>query len=241
MAFRPLRDGFRRLGSAGTISGAVAINGNLDVTGNITATGDIDGATLGGAATLDSLIVAGATNLQGPTQLDQTLRVIGITTLFGGSLAAPGLTFDGGGASSGLFMSTADQLQVARLGVSQMKLSSAGGPTFDVAFSTGAAANVSSSLNVQAKFAIESETLKTANYQLTNSDSWVKFNGTTLVMTSPATPGANQTLVLCNINASPGTFARNGLLINGAAADAALPTGLSVWSWDASAGSWYGG
>ncbi len=66
---------------------------------------------------------------------------------------------------------------------------------------------------------------KTANYTLTSGDEGVlfRFSGTTLTASLPAAaPTASWYALIENINASPVTLSRNGLLINGAASNITL-------------------
>lgn len=139
-----------------------------------------------------------------------------------GTVSAPALKFTGSDVGTGLSAATVDQITAGRAGVAHFTLTAAGGPQADASFAT------TSNLNVQGRFAPVSETVKTINYEVSTSDSVVIMNGSTLTATLPATPGAQQTVWIKNIDAGTCTIARNGITIDGAASDITLAASESA-------------
>lgn len=168
----------------------------------------------------------------GDTTINGTLTTTGAATLGGaltvpaGAVATPSIKFTGSATNSGIYASTADQIEVGRAGVQNMLLCGAG-----PAVSAAVTLNTSSSVNVNAKFGMAAETIKTINYTAQNTDSIVIMNdagGAALTCTLPASGGGNQVLWIKNRGTSNLTVARNGNTIDGAAADLTLAAGAQA-------------
>jgi hypothetical protein len=163
--------------------------------------------------------------------------VLGLTAALGqllvpdGSAALPGLAF-ASQLNTGVFRPSADAMSFKAGTLTPVTFSQASGSTFLPAVVFGG------------RFAITPKVVKTANYSISGADTSLVFDGTSLIGTLPNNAVDGYTVLIRNQNASALTIGRNGLLINGVAADLTLAGGASCilqWYgatfWPAS-GSW---
>lgn len=154
-----------------------------------------------------SVLPANTTALGNLTVAGQLLLASGTASAPGLAFAAePGLGWRRGSASSMRAMvNSLDHLTVA---------------VGDVA--------TSQPLRVAAALCVVPETVKTANYPATASDSVVIMNGAGLTLTLPASPAASQMLHVRNNDAGNLTVARNAQNINAVAADLTMAAGTAA-------------
>lgn len=152
------------------------------------------------------LVVTGSTTTNGPL------------TVPAGTAAAAAIRFAGSNAGTGFSAEVADILMLCKAGTEYLRLSASSRFQLLATLNGG-------SMELSGGIRVEPETVKTNTYAVTNSDTIVVLNGTSISATLPATPATNQWLYVKNINASPATIARNGKTIDEASADVTLLTG----------------
>lgn len=162
-----------------------------------------------------TLVVTGASTLTGDVAAGNISMATGKRLAIDpGTIGAPSL-YPVGSSGIGLYSAGADQLQFARGGANFAQITS-GGFSVPTTFTASASTVLSSTLRLAA------ETVKTVNYQVTNTDAIVVMNGAGLTATLPAAGATSQVLWIKNNDGGTCTVARNGSTIDSAAADITL-------------------
>lgn len=184
--------------------------------GPVTATVLAAGATGADLTLSTTLAVTGASTLTGDIAAGNINMASGkVLKLDAGSSSAAALQFSNSAAGTGMYASAADAFSLTRSGTAFFTINSAG-ITSPTTFTVSASTILGSTLRVSP------ETVKTVNYQVTNTDTIVFMNGTGLTATLPATGATSQLIWIKNNDAGTCTVARNGSTIDGAAADITL-------------------